>query len=180
MKYIIQLFFLLCSLKSHAVIRYVTPTGAGLQNGSNWANAFPGTSLQAAINASIPGDEVWVVAGTYFTTTLANRSIYFSMLNGVAIYGSFNGTENALSQRTFTCGFNSILSAEIGAPGNADNSYHVISNSSLNNTAILDGFTITGGNANFDVAGNDSRSHGGGIMNLASNGGTCSPTIRNC
>lgn len=173
----ISLFFV---ISAHSITHYVTPSGAGLQNGNSWANAFPGTSLQAAINASAPGDEVWVLAGTYFTTTLASRSIYFSMLNGVAIYGSFIGTETVLSQRIFTCGFSSILSAEIGAPGNADNSYHVVSNSSLNNTAILDGFTITGGNANFDVAGNDSRSHGGGIMNLASNGGTCSPTIRNC
>lgn len=174
---LISLFFF---NSASSITRYVTPSGAGLQNGTNWANAFPGTSLQTAINASAPGDEVWVAAGTYFTTTLASRSIYFSMLNGIAIYGSFNGTETVLSQRIFTCGFSSILSAEIGVPGNADNSYHVISNSSLNNTAILDGFTITGGNANFDVAGNDSRSHGGGIMNLASNGGTCSPTIRNC
>lgn len=174
------LFLMFIFSNANAVTRYVTPAGAGLQNGTSWANAFPGTSLQAAINASAPGDEVWVMAGTYFTTTVNNRSIYFSMLNGVAIYGSFTGTETLLSQRTFTCGFSSVLSAEIGAPGNADNSYHVISNGSLNNTAILDGFTITGGNANFDVLGNDSRSHGGGMINLASNGGLCSPTVRNC
>jgi hypothetical protein len=177
---LILLFAVLIFSNAGAVIRYVTPAGAGLQNGTNWANAFPGTSLQATINASAPGDEVWVMSGTYFTTTLASRSIYFSMLNGVAIYGSFNGTETALSQRSFTCGFTSVLSAEIGAPGIADNSYHVISNGSLNNTAVLDGFTITGGNANFDIPGNDSRSHGGGMMNLASNGGLCSPTVRNC
>lgn len=180
MKFICTIIYLLVFIGLNAATRYVTPSGAGLMNGASWANAFPGTSLQAAINGSIPGDEVWVATGTYFTTVLANRSIYFSMTNGVAIYGSFNGTETALSQRTFTCGFSSVLSAEIGAPGNADNSYHVISNGSLNNSAILDGFTITGGNANFDVAGNDSRSHGGAMLNLAANGGTCSPTIRNC
>jgi hypothetical protein len=180
MKFIFIIPCFLFHTTCFAVTRYVTPAGAGLQNGSSWANAFPGTSLQTAINASAPGDEVWVAAGTYFTTTIASRSIYFSMQNGVAIYGSFNGTETLLSERSFTCGFTSVLSAEIGAPGIADNSYHVISNGSLNNTAILDGFTITGGNANFDVAGNDSRSHGGGMMNLASNGGTCSPTVRNC
>ena len=176
---VIILCLLYCQV-SHAIVRYVTPAGAGSQDGSSWVNAFPGTSLQASINASAPGDEVWVAAGTYLTTTTANRNISFSMSNGVAVYGSFNGTETSLSQRTFTCGFSSILSGEIGAPGNADNSYHVISNSSLNNTAILDGFTISGGNANFDAPGNDNRSHGGGMLNLASNGGTASPTIRNC
>jgi len=180
MKLISTITLLLLFSAANAVTRYVTPAGAGLQNGTSWANAFPGNSLQSAINASAPGDEVWVAAGTYFTTTLNNRSIYFSMLNRVAIYGSFTGTETLLSQRSFSCGFSSVLSAEIGAPGNADNSYHVISNGSLNNTAILDGFTITGGNANFDVLGNDSRSHGGGMMNFAANGGLCSPTVRNC
>lgn len=174
------LFLFFVCVKSNAVIRYVTPSGAGLLNGATWANAFPGTSLQTTINASAPGDEVWVAAGTYFTTNIANRNIYFNMLNGVAIYGSFAGTEITLSQRVFTCGFTSILSAEIGVPGIADNSYHVINNSSLNNTAILDGFTITGANANFDLLGNDNRSLGGGMLNNAAGGGICSPTIRNC
>jgi Secretion system C-terminal sorting domain len=163
-----------------AVVRYVTPSGAGLMNGSSWTNAFPGTSLQIAISTSVAGDEVWVQSGTYFTTNTFNRTIYFSMVNGVAIYGSFNGTETLLSQRVFTCGFTSILSAEIGVPGNADNSYHVINNAGLNNSAVLDGFTITGGNANFDLTGIDNRSLGGGMLNFGANSSICSPTIRNC
>jgi hypothetical protein len=180
MKFIRIVILLLCVIEANAVTRYVTPTGAGLQNGSNWANAFPGISLQTAINASSPGDEVWVGTGTYFTTNTSNRNIYFSMVNGVALYGSFNGTETTLSQRNFSCGYTTVLSAEINLPGITDNSYHVINNSSLNNTAILDGFTIRDANANFDLVGNDSRSLGGGMLNNAANGGTCSPTIRNC
>jgi len=178
--YMLLLILLSYSNTINAVTRYVTPTGNGLMNGTSWANAFPGTSLQTAINASGPGDEVWVITGTYYTTNTTNRNIYFSMLNGVAIYGSFNGTETSLSQRNFNCGFTSVLSAEIGVAGNADNSYHVFNNSSLNNTAVLDGFTITGANANFDLLGNDNRSLGGGMLNNAANSGTCSPTIRNC
>ena len=180
MKIYFILFMITIYSQANAEIRYVTPSGVGLMNGTSWANAFPGTLLQTAINASAPGDEVWVATGTYFTTNTANRNIYFNMANGVALYGSFNGTETLLSQRTFSCGFTSILSAEIGLPGNADNSYHVISNSSLNNTAILNGFTILGANANFDLTGNDNRSLGGGMLNNAANGGICSPTIRNC
>jgi hypothetical protein len=60
-----------------------------LMNGSSWANAFAGISLQAVINASASGDEAWVATGSYFTTNTANRSIYFNMLNSVAIYGNF-------------------------------------------------------------------------------------------
>jgi len=175
-------FTLFIAAQANAVTRYVSPfpLGIGLADGTSWANALPNTSLQAAITASTSGDEVWVMAGTYFTTTGTNRNIYFSMVNGVAIYGSFAGTETSPSQRIFSCGYNSVLSAEIGVAGNADNSYHVINNSSLNNTAILDGFTITGGHANFDLLGNDPRSLGGGILNTGSGGGICSPTIRNC
>ncbi|MDZ4796346.1 MAG: hypothetical protein SGI83_18905, partial [Bacteroidota bacterium] len=178
--YMLLLILLSYSNTINAVTRYVTPTGNGLMNGTNWANAFPGTSLQTAINASAPGDEVWVMTGAYFTTNINNRNIYFSMQNGVAIYGSFAGTETSLAQRNISCGFTSVLSAEIGVAGIADNSYHVFNNSSLNNTAVLDGFSIRDANANFDFLGNDNRSLGGGMLNNAANGGICTPTIRNC
>ncbi len=171
---------ILFATTANAIIRYVTPSGANAMDGTSWVNAFPGTSLQIAINASSPGDEVWVQSGTYFTSSIGDRNSWFSMRNGVSIYGSFAGTETTLSQRIFTCGYNSILSAEIGVAGNADNGYHVFNNSSLNTTAILDGFTITGANANFDLLGNDNRSLGGGMLNNGQNGGTCTPTIRNC
>src|SRR5690606_20500191 len=66
------------------------------------------------------------------------------------------------------------LSGEIGGAGNGDNSYHVIynNNNGLNSTAVLDGFTITGGNANDDDYPN---SDGGGMFNSNS-----SPTATNC
>jgi hypothetical protein len=70
-------FFILSS-SINAAIRYVTPSGAGLMKGTTWVNAFPGTLLQAAITASIAGDEVWVMSGTYFTTNTNNRNIYFN------------------------------------------------------------------------------------------------------
>jgi hypothetical protein len=54
-----------------------------------------------------------------------------------------------------------------------DNSYHVIFNNSngLNATAVLDGFTITGGNAD----GGFPNDNGGGMWNNGS-----SPTVTNC
>lgn len=165
--------------QTFALVRYVTPGGAGVMNGTSWSNAFPGTSLQNAINISLSGDQVWVAGGTYFTTNTSNRGISFSMKNGVTIYGSFSGTETMLSQRIFLCGPLSILSGEIGATGSFDNSYHVIGNSNLDTTAVIDGFEIRGANDNRSPTFTEGL--GGGIYNNGGNpGGICSPTIRNC
>ncbi|MBK9928204.1 MAG: hypothetical protein IPP66_23295 [Anaerolineales bacterium] len=52
------------------------------------------------------------------------------------------------------------MSGEIGAAGTADNSYHVVVGGGTNNTAVLDGFTITKGNAD-DLF--DPHAWGGGM-----------------
>ncbi len=179
-----QLIFILLGLisltfQTNAAIRYVTPSGGGSFNGSSWGNAYPGTSLQTAINASGSGDEVWVAQGTYVTTSGTDRTISFSMKNGVTIYGSFTGTEITLSERNLTLGLTSVLSGEIGISGISDNSYHVFSNSGLNNTAIIDGFVVS--HANDDRIPGSNVGLGGGFYNEGSGGsGTCSPIIRNC
>lgn len=155
---------------------YVTPTGAGLQNGSSWANAYPGTSLQTAIDlAAVCSAQVWVTTGTYKPTGSDDRTISFAMKNGVAIYGGFAGTETTLSQRPISRpSRKSILSGDIDNDNTlANNSYHVISNpAGLTATAILDGFIITGGNADDTNYPNNS---GGGLLN-----GQSSPSISNC
>jgi len=154
--------------------------GTGLANGNSWINALPGDSLQSAINNSAVGDEVWVACGTYRTTTTSNRNLSFRMRNGVIIYGGFEGTETALSQRTLSCGSCSVLSGEIGVSGISDNSYHVVSNPiGINTTAIIDGFVVQ--DANDNRAATLTNGLGGGLYNNGSNpGNSCNPTIRNC
>jgi hypothetical protein len=178
-----KIFFLLVILfsnSSNAIIRYVTPTGGLVTvDGTSWATAYSGDLLQNAINLSSTGDEVWVSSGVYLTTITANRSISFNMKNGVAIYGGFAGNETMLSQRDISNGLTSILSGEIGAVGINDNSYHTISNIALNNSAIIDGFIISGANDNRIATTTDGL--GGGIYNNGSGAGNfCNPTIRNC
>jgi hypothetical protein len=173
------LFLLMIVISSvNASVRFVTPSGAGTQDGSSWANAFPGTSLQAAINASSSGDHVWVAAGTYQTTSGTDRTVSFSLKEGVLIYGSFAGTETLLSQRTMANGPTSILTGEIGAAGISDNSYRVIINGDLTTASVLDGFVVRDGND--DRTASATEGLGGGIYNAGSASGNSSPTIRNC
>jgi hypothetical protein len=115
---------------------YVQAGGSG--TGSSWADASG--DLQAMVNASASGDQVWVAAGTYKPTTGTARTISFQMKEGVAIYGGFAGSEATLSARpaiTFSQPSSSILSGDIGTAGDAsDNSYHVILNLSCKKSML--------------------------------------------
>ena len=130
---------------------FVKANASGTNNGTSWANAY--TSLITALSASVTGDQIWVAAGTYNPTSSADRTASFGLKSGVAVYGGFAGTETLLGQRNISAN-PTILSGDIGVPGdNADNTYHVVTSRNTDTTAILDGFIITGGNA--DWAGPD-------------------------
>jgi hypothetical protein len=141
------LFFGLLSISTGyaQTIRYVKPDGSG--DGSSWASAS--ANLQAIINASSAGDQVWVAAGTFRPggNNNTDRLVSFNMKDGVAIYGGFVGSETALGERPTSVTASpssSILSGDLGTPDVAtDNSEHIIVNSNLSSTAILDGFVIT-------------------------------------
>lgn len=148
-------------------ILYATASGTG--DCSSWANAC---SLQTALTAAIPGNEFWVAAGTYTPTTGTDRSATFQLKNGVAIYGGFAGTETARVQRDPAAQI-TILSGDLDGndddfPNKAENVYHVVTGAT---GAILDGCTITAGNANSDPP-ND---QGGGMFN----NGNSNPTVMN-
>jgi predicted outer membrane repeat protein len=133
---------------------YVKPAASGTGDCSSWANAC---TLQTALGKAIVEDEIWAAAGVYKpTTNPADRNAAFRLRGGVAIYGGFAGTETMRNQRNPTANL-TILSGEIGAVGKSDNSYHVVITAAY---AILDGFTITGGNANSYSSPTD---RGGGI-----------------
>ena len=138
--------------------------------------------------------EIWVAAGTYnpsyeidggYGDYSPDRHATFDIPSGVAVYGGFTGSEDEvdLSQRDWANNV-TILSGDIdGNDAEGDrsgNSYHVVSFYSVNQNTVLDGFTITGGNAD----GDDEASNGGGIFNDFSYANDEIPdggvNIRNC
>ncbi|MCK4773648.1 MAG: FG-GAP repeat protein, partial [Candidatus Krumholzibacteria bacterium] len=154
-------------------IVYVDAAATGLGNGSSWTDAF--TDLQLALSMAQSCTcvtEIWIAGGTYKPTTSgSDRNATFQLMNGVAIYGGFAGTETTLGERDWVANV-TVLSGDIGVSGvTTDNSYHVLTASDTDPTAVLDGFTITGGQAS---SGGGEGNNGGGIYN---SGG--SPMITN-
>jgi hypothetical protein len=162
---LLSLGFMLHTVAVQADVHHVTVAGAGSKDGSSWANAHAG--VQAALAAAESGDEIWVAKGTYKPTTGTDREALFQLLNDVALYGGFEGTETSRDQRSWE-DHETILSGDIGTPGdNADNSYHVVTGSGTSATAVLDGFAVMSGNASDD--------YGGGMYNYEG-----SPTVKHC
>ncbi|WLR43260.1 hypothetical protein LC087_03430 [Bacillus carboniphilus] len=122
------------------MIIYVKEGSSG--DGSSWDQALG--SLQDALNQveNAEDTEIWVAEGMYFPTEEDDRSISFELVNGVALYGGFSGTEESRSDRDWEDN-ETVLSGDIGEKGNQeDNSYHIVIGA---NQAILDGFIIENG-----------------------------------
>jgi predicted outer membrane repeat protein len=135
-------------------IVYVKADNAGTQDGSSWETAY--SSLQLAMNhAYSAGADVWVAAGTYAPSETGNREASFMLRKGVAVYGGFVGTETAVDQRDAAAN-ETLLSGDLGGT----NAYHVVVGA---DDALLDGFTITGGQADGPLF----NKKGGGMINFA-------------
>ncbi len=165
---------------------YVKSSAAGSGDGTSWENAF--TDLQAGIDAAAADPvrkSVWVAAGTYrpagnpnnITNAAAGREYHFTLRNGVSLYGGFDGYSNRISDRD-PAAHETILSGDIGTENDeSDNCLHVFyhpASISLDATALLDGFTITGGNAD-DTAGTGEHAKGGGMYI-----DNCRPAVTGC
>ncbi|MBE0638600.1 MAG: C10 family peptidase [Bacteroidales bacterium] len=148
-------------------IIYVDKDANGLNNGKCWRDAF--VLLQDAIDAAVQGDSIWVAEGKYAPTGNGMlRLRHFALKNNVKIYGGFKGDENP---GTFDYFSRNFLQNETILDGEKDR-YHVVKNMNINNTALLDGFSITGGRA---VDQDVENQKGAGMYNDASN-----PRIINC
>jgi hypothetical protein len=157
---------------------YVDADAVGANNGTSWEDAY--TDLQPALDGAVIGDQIWVAEGTYMPTHEFSpgdpRSTTFQLKNGVALYGGFDPSVGDVGweDRNWV-GNIAILSGDIGIAGDpSDNSYQVFYHPlelALDDSAVLDGFAVSGGNAD---AGWPHYS-GGGIFN-----DSASPTVTNC
>ncbi len=160
--------------KRQPKIIYVDDTSAGFGDGSNWAGAF--TELGNAIGLATPGSQIWVADGVYVPGPA--RTDTFQLIPGVEIYGGFEGgtgSEGDFGARD-PGKFTSVLTGDIGGDDTKDangatarhtdingmNSYHVVTAINTTPMGLLDGFTISGGQA--DGANFGDKNAGGMII----------------
>jgi len=175
-----------------AKVIYVDDDATGANDGTSWADAY--LYLQDALadaNESPKPVEIHVAQGMYkpdrgADQTLGDREATFRLINGVSLIGGFAGSSvsdpNARDVEVHVA----ILSGDLDAdesegsyPAGA-NSYHVLTGSWTNETAVLDGFVITGGMACGPSLGEQDPDQfrlqwGGGMYNFEG-----SPTLVNC
>ncbi len=160
------------------VVIFVDHAATGNGDGSTWEHAYP--SLQSALTAATSGDEIWVAQGVYKPTNTTDRTISFVMKNGVALYGGFAATETLRTERDWENNL-TVLSGDIDNNDLTDphgvvtdttnivgnNSYHVVLSDAIDNSSVLDGFTITAGLANGTYIAPCGPKCGGGLNNVA-------------
>jgi len=183
---------LVCSY-AHGNIIYVDDDAAGTNDGSSWENAY--VYLQDALadaNDSVKPVEIRVAQGIYRPNEgliaipeFDWRTTTFQLINGVTLQGGYAGISGADPNERNLQDFETILSGDLNGddmevlrrpgwvndPNRAENSYHVVTSYQNNETAVLNGFIITRGHADYWLR----QDHGGGMINLNSN-----PTVTNC
>jgi hypothetical protein len=176
-------------------IIYVDADVSGANDGSSWADAY--NYLQDALVAALSGDEIWVAQGIYkpdqgIGITPGDRTVTFQLISGVAIKGGYAGFGEPDADERDIDEYETILSGDLygddievndpcdlwNEPSRAENSFHVTTGSGTDETAVLDGFTITAGNA-YERPWNpmvpDPNNWGGGMYNYFG-----SPTLLDC
>ncbi|NLL37684.1 MAG: SYNERG-CTERM sorting domain-containing protein [Fretibacterium sp.] len=156
---------LLClAVPGAAAERWYVKQGETGSGKDSWDNARG--DLAGVMDVANPGDEIWVAKGTY--TPGSDKTDTFNLKKGVKVYGGFAGTETDLNERNWV--------ANLTALSGDNNVYHVVTGGAgaTSDDTRLDGFTVTGGNADYSD-NRHNRALGGGMFNV-----TSSPTVANC
>ena len=163
-------------------VLYVDDDATGANDGSSWPDAYNylQDALAAAADSGGTVTEIRVAQGIYkpdqgADQTPGSRSASFYLQDGLALRGGYAGCGTPdPDERNFAL-YETLLSGDlngddwIASTYYRENSYHVVIASATDQTAILDGFSISGGYA-------CPESEGGGL-HIRYYG---SPTVANC
>jgi len=152
-----------------ALVLYVNAAAGGQDYGTTWTDAYHNLH-QALATAAAPGtiaEQIWVASAVYTPAGPGgDREATFRLVSGVTLYGGFSGAETELAQRD-PARHLTTLSGDLNADDHtggtpAENCYHVVTSVGTSRTAVVDGFVISGGNADAQTWPHNS---GGGILN---------------
>ena len=160
------------SAGTHGKTICVDADAAGANNGTTWADAYK--FLQDALadaSSSEKPVEIRVAQGVYQPDSSAaepngtgDRNATFQLIRGVALKGGYAGFGHPdPNARDFEL-YETVLSGDLDSndldvngpadlrdePSRVENAYHVVTSRDSDESAVLDGMTITGGNANGD------------------------------
>ena len=157
---------------AYAKTIYVDGRAAGADNGTCWADAYK--FLQDALTDADSSEkpvEIRVAQGIYQPDRSAaepngtgDRMATFRLINGVTIQGGYAGFGQADPNARDIELYWTVLSGDLDSndldvndpadlrdePSRGENTYHVVTGDAWTGSAVLDGLTITGGNANGD------------------------------
>jgi len=192
-KAVLFLLVLLGPVACRAKTIYVDADALGANDGSSWGNAY--RFLQDALadaNSSAKPVEIRVAQGIYKPDegsgkTPGDRDATFQLINGVALKGGYAGFGQPDPDACNAKLYGSVLCGDLNGddidvsepcdllaePTRAENAYHVLTSCETDDSPVLDGFTITGGNANGSY---DEEAGSGGAMYCSSG----RPNLINC
>ena len=182
---------LLASVASAQSVRYVDDNAPAGGDGLAWATAYKYLQDALAEAAASGGTitEIRVGQGTYWPDQdelnpagTGDRLATFVLVNGVALRGGYEGqgaVDPDIRDTTLFPSFfdgdlleNDLVGANFIDPTKDDNTYHIVTGSGNDSTALIEGFIIRNG---VTEAGVGDEIYGGGMIIISG-----SPTISDC
>jgi hypothetical protein len=153
---VVSVFLLAMVGTARGQIIYVDTDANGANDGSSWADAY--NYLQDALAAAGSGDEVRVAEGIYTPDSNSaipngsgDRTATFQLISGVTMEGGYAGFGEPDPNERDPDLYETVLSGDLNGDdgpdfvNNGENSYHVVTGSGTDETAMLDGCTIIAG-----------------------------------
>ncbi len=179
------------SIVGAGVVIHVDDDAPAGGDGATWDTAirYLSDALVVASDPAVGVSGIHIAGGIYRPDRSAaapdgsgSRDATFTLISGVALFGGYAGIGAPDPDARDSELHESVLSGDLlgddgpGFQNTGDNSYTVLTGNGTDATAVLDGFTVTAGNAD-GVPGEDLDGVylGGGMFNDSG-----SPTIRQC